>query len=65
MSSTTSEFLALLRPKTARKHASTRTRRLLPGVLAAAAAAGFLTHGLRPRVLGTWGTTEPERAGSA
>ena len=32
------------------------------GILGAVAAAGFCTHSLLPRALGTWGTTETERS---
>ena len=61
MSSTASDVLAFIRPKTGTNHSSTPSRRRLSGFLGAAAAAGFLTHALVPRALGTWGTTEPER----
>lgn len=38
------------------------SRPWLPAVFGIAAAAGFITHGLMPRALGTWGAAEPERS---
>lgn len=59
MDRTTSHFVALAGPGSG--HPSRRKFRRFGGVLAAAATGAF-THGLLPRALGTWGTTEPERS---
>ena len=41
--------------------ATTGTGRRASGLLGLAAAVGFLTHGVLPRMLGTWGATDAEK----
>lgn len=57
MGGTASGFVARTGPRSGRAPG----RRQLRSFLAAAAAAGVFTHGLLPRVLRTWGSTETER----
>ncbi|WP_253250325.1 hypothetical protein [Arthrobacter globiformis] len=60
MTAMTSRVLALVGARTRRNGDPVGIRRRLPEVLAAAATAGYLTHGVLPRALETWGAAGSE-----
>jgi hypothetical protein len=54
--------MAISAPSLRAPHATAGFGRRFTGFLGLAAAAGFLTHAVLPRMLGTWGATDTEKA---